>query len=100
MGKELSNNVSEVFGRCPYFLFVEVEDGKIIKSEALKNEAINQLGGAGIFAAQLMADRNVEIVIAKSVGPRAMDILNQFKIKVYNGDGTVEKAITDFVAKK
>lgn len=99
-GKELSDNVSDVFGRCPYFILAEVAEGKIISSEAVKNVAESQAGGAGIAAAQLMVDQKAEVVIAKSVGPRAMDVLNQFKIMVYTGEGTVEKAVADFVAKK
>jgi len=99
-GEKLSDNVSEFFGRCPYFIFVETEGGKSVKNEALENEVAGQSGGAGIATANLMADRNVEVVIAKSVGPRAMDVLNQFKIKVYNGEGRIEEVIKNFIENK
>ena len=99
-GKELSDNVADVFGRCPYFILAEVAEGKIITSEVLENEAGNQAGGAGVAAAQLVVDKKAEAVIAKNVGPRATDVLNQFGIKVYNGEGTVEEAVLNFFAKK
>jgi predicted Fe-Mo cluster-binding NifX family protein len=98
-GKELSDSVFELFGRCPYFIIAEVENGKIIKTEALKNESENQSIGAGVSAAKLLAENNVNAVIAGSTGPKAMDVMNQFGIKVYRGEGTVGEALQKFVDK-
>jgi len=99
-GKELSDSVAELFGRCPYFVIAEVEDGKIIETTALKNESENQSSGAGMSAAKLLAEKDVNAVIAKSVGPRAMDVLKQFDIEVYNGEGMIKNVLQEFVAKK
>lgn len=99
-GKELSDNVAELFGRCPYFVVAEIEDGKILKTEALKNEGENQSSGAGMSAAKLLADNAVEAVVAKTVGPRAVDVLKQFNIEVYNGEGKIQDILHDFIDKK
>ena len=96
-GKNLTDSVSEVFARCPYFIIAEVENGKIKKVEAIKNESENQMGGAGISAAQLMAEKNVNAVITKNVGPRASDVLKQFNIGVYFGDGAIKKVLQEFI---
>ena len=96
-GKNLTDNISEVFARCPYFIIAEIENQEIKKFEAIKNESENQMGGAGISAAQLMAEKNIKAVIAKNVGPRALDVLNQFKIGIYVGDGTIEKVLQEFI---
>ena len=32
-GKDLDSKIAEVFGRCSYFLFVEIEDQKIKEFE-------------------------------------------------------------------
>jgi len=96
-GKNLTDNVSEVFARCPYFVVAEVENGKVQKTEAMENKIANQLGQAGISAAQQMAEKDIKAVITKNVGPRALDVLNQFNIGIYAGEGTVEKVLQEFI---
>ena len=96
-GEKLTDNVSEVFARCPYFIIAEIENQEIKKFEAIKNESKNQIGGAGISAAQLMAEKNINAVITKNVGPRALDVLKQFNIEIYYGDGTIEKVLQEFI---
>lgn len=99
-GKELSDSVAELFGRCPYFVIAEIENGKIVKADAIKNENENQISGVGILVAKLLAENGVNAVIAKAIGPRAMDVLKQFNIEVYNEEGTVKEVIQKVVDKK
>jgi len=96
-GKNLTDKVSEVFARCSYFIVAEIENQEIKKFEAIKNESENQMGGAGISTAQLMAEKNADAVIAKNVGPRALDVLKQFNIDIYCGDGTIKKVLQEFI---
>jgi predicted Fe-Mo cluster-binding NifX family protein len=96
-GKNLTDNVSEVFARCPYFIIAEIENKKIQKVEMIENKIANQLGQAGISAAQLMAEKDIKAVITKNVGPRALDVLNQFKIDIYIGEGAIEKVLQEFI---
>jgi len=95
--KGIESNVSDVFGRCPYFIIAEIENQKIEKTEVIKNESINQTGGAGISAAQLMAEKNVNAVITENVGPRALDVLKQFSIEIYFGKGAIKEALQEFI---
>ena len=97
MDKSIEGNVSDVFARCPYFIIAEIENQKIEKFEAIKNESQNQMGGAGILAAQLMAEKNINAVITKNVGPRALDVLNQFNIEIYFGDGAIKEVLQEFI---
>jgi len=96
-GKNLTDSVSEVFARCPYFFIAEAENGKIQKTEAIENKIANQLGQAGISAAQQMAEKDIKAVITKNVGPRALDVLKQFNIAIYCGDGLVKKVLQEFI---
>jgi len=98
--KNIESNVSDVFGRCPYFIIAEIKDDKIEKIEAIKNESTDQNSGAGISTAQLMAEKDVNAVITGNVGPRALDVLNQFNIEIYSGQGTVKDVLQDFIDKK
>jgi len=99
-GKSLKSKMAEVFGRCPYFIIVEIENNKIVRSETTKNAVANQMGGAGIAAAQAVAEKNVEVVITGNIGPRALDVLRQFNIEIYNGRGLVEDILQEFIAGK
>jgi len=96
-GKNLTDSVSEVFARCPYFIIAEIENQEIEKFEAVKSESENQMGGAGISAAQLMAEKNVKAVITGNVGPRASDVLNQFSIGIYSGSGAIKEVLQEFI---
>jgi len=95
--KNIKSNVSDVFGRCPYFIIAEIKDQKIEKTEAIENKNINQMSGAGISAAQLMAEKDVNTVITGNVGPRALDVLKQFNIEIYFGEGVVKNVLQEFI---
>lgn len=98
--KDINSNVSDVFGRCPYFIIAEIENQEIKKTEAIKNESENQMSGAGISTAQLIAENSVSAVITGNVGPRAFDVLKQFNIEVYSGDGSIKEVLQKFIDKK
>jgi predicted Fe-Mo cluster-binding NifX family protein len=99
-GKELTSKLSDVFARCPYFFIVKSENGKLGETEVIENNNVQQMGGAGISAAQLMAENDVNIVISGNVGPRALDVLKQFSIDVYVSEGTIEEVLQLFLEGK
>ena len=99
-GKEPTDRVSDVFARCPYFVFADIEEGEIKKIEIIENKVAGQLSRAGISAAQLIVEKNVKAVILKNIGPRAFDVLNRFKIDVYIGEETIEKVLEKFIEGK
>jgi predicted Fe-Mo cluster-binding NifX family protein len=92
-GKELDSQIDARFGRCPYFVIVDIENKEIKGSEAIENTSAVQMGGAGITAAQLVADRGVKTVITGNMGPRAFSVFEQLDIEVYQGTGTVKEAV-------
>ncbi len=97
IGKGIDSNVSTVFGRAPYFVIVEIDGKKIVKVESMENASSSQSGGAGISAAQLIAEKGANALITGNVGPRASDVLRQFNIEVYKGDGLVKEAVQKFI---
>ena len=99
-GEDIKSDVSEFFGRCPYFIFVEIKDDKIEKTEIIKNESKDQNSGVGISTAQLVVEKNVNVVITGDVGPRALDVLKQFNIEVYSGQGIIKDVLRAFIDKK
>ncbi|MBW2966414.1 hypothetical protein KY342_04900 [Candidatus Woesearchaeota archaeon] len=96
-GKTLNDNVDQRFGRCPYFIIVDIEDKKIEEFKAVENIAAAQSGKAGIAAAQTIAEEEVEAVITGNLGPNASDVLEQFGIKAYQASGKIKEVIGDFI---
>ena len=99
-GKDLKSKIDMRFGRCPYFLIVGIKDKKIKDVEAVENTASAQGGGAGITAAKIVAEQEVEAVLTSNIGPRAFDVLDQFKIKVYLAEGKIKDAVQSFISGK
>ena len=96
-GNSIDSDVSNVFGRCAFFIIAEIENNEIIQTKAIKNLSADQKGGAGISAAKKVVEQDVNSVITQNLGPRAADVLNQFNIKCYKASGTIKKALQDLI---
>ena len=97
-GTDQSAQVDPRFGRCQYFLIIDTESGN---TEAVPNAAQSAGGGAGIQAAQTVADQNVETVLTGNVGPNAHRALQAADITVLTGvSGTVSDALQAFLEGK
>ena len=80
-------NLSQSFGRAPFFL---IYDTKTKESIFLDNSAANSQGGAGIKASQMLVDQKIDAMITIRCGENAADVLNTASIKIY-------KAISNYV---
>jgi len=96
-GKTLKDSVSQVAARCPYFLFID-GTGKLL--EAVDNPYEDTRGGAGVSAANFLAERNVTIVIAGMFGNKMKNVLETKEIAYFESQGTVEEAIRKVLEKK
>ncbi len=100
-GKDLESEVDTRFGRCSYFIIVEIEDKKIKSTKAIENIASKQAGGAGITAAQTVANEKTEAIISTNLGPRAFDVFNQLGINIYQAvPGKVKDTVQKFIEGK
>lgn len=95
----LDSDIDPRFGRCEYFIIVDIDNEKILSSKAIKNIGTSKGSGAGISAAEQIGKLGVKILITGNIGPKAEDILNQLEIKVYKKTGTAKKAINDYINK-
>ena len=73
-GSDLNSTVDERFGRCPFFAIAEIDNNEIKSTEFVENTSANQMGGAGMTAAQAVADKGVNAVITGNMGPRAFSV--------------------------
>ena len=82
------------FGRCTYFVIVDTEN---MQFETILNTGANASGGAGIQAAQTIANKGVKKVITGSVGPNAFGALSAANIEILTApSGTVKEVIEKF----
>jgi len=79
---QLDADLDPRFGRCQYFLIVDTES---MEFEAIENPAIMAPGGAGIQAAQLIAEKSVEAVVTGDCGPNAYQVLSAAGVPVFVG---------------
>jgi predicted Fe-Mo cluster-binding NifX family protein len=93
-GSTLDAQVDPRFGRCSYFI---ITDADTMNFEAFPNTATNAMGGAGIQAAQEIANKGVRVLITGNVGPNAFQTLSAAGIEVVIGaSGTVKEAIEKY----
>jgi predicted Fe-Mo cluster-binding NifX family protein len=93
-GDKLDSMLDPRFGRCQYFVYVDPES---MEFEALPNESMNAMGGAGIQAAQNVANKQVEVVLTGNIGPNAFQTLEAAGVKVVTGlAGTIKDVVEKF----
>lgn len=96
MGHDLDSPFSPVFGRCPIYLIVDTDT---MAFDAVPNQAASAAGGAGIQAAQDVANRGVKAVVTGNIGPNAYQVLVSAGVPVYVfAGGTVRQAVEAYKA--
>ena len=98
---DVNGPVSQVFGRAQYFILFEIVDKKIIETKVIENTASQQMGGAGVTAAQLIINQGVNVIITYTMGPRASGVLGPAGIELYQAtQGSVSANIQTFMENK
>lgn len=93
-GQTLDSQVDPRFGRCPFYIIVDVDT---LDHEVISNTSMSAPSGAGIGAAQVVVGRGVEAVLTGSVGPNAAQVLSQAGVKMITGaHGSVREAVDAF----
>jgi predicted Fe-Mo cluster-binding NifX family protein len=95
-GNTLESPLDARFGRCAFFVIVDADSWDY---EAVPNPAAAAGQGAGIEAAQLVAGRGADVVIADNVGPNAYQALTAGGVQIVPGArGTVREAVEQYLA--
>ena len=96
-GAEMESPVDPRFGRAKYFVLVDTETGQHQAHNNSQN--LNAPQGAGIQAAQTVAQLGAEVALSGHVGPRAYATLTAANVAIHTGTGgTVKEAIEQFQA--
>lgn len=94
-GATLDSLSEDRFGRAPYFIIVESEDGSF---KAIQNPYAEGAGGVGPKAAQILIANNVKALVSGLVGGNAQEVLAAAGITmyIYNAGGLVKDALDQF----
>ena len=96
--KDLEGKICPSFGRTPCFLLYETDSKK---AEYLENSAGKSHGGAGIKAAQLIADHKIDVLLTPRCGKNAAEVLEESGIKLYKTrEGSVKENLEDFLGNR
>ena len=94
-GDSLESPVDPRFGRAAYFIQYDLETGDLAAHDNVQN--FNAAQGAGIQAAQTVAQLGAEWLLTGHCGPKAFQVLNAAGIQIAVGvEGTVAEAIENF----
>jgi predicted Fe-Mo cluster-binding NifX family protein len=94
-GQGLDSQVDLRFGRAIGFIIYDLENKSFEFIDNVQN--LNAAQGAGIQAAQNVANKNVEVVITGHCGPKAFNGLSLAGAKIFVGaQGTVQETIEKF----
>ncbi len=78
----LNAPLSAVFARAPYFVIVDVKEGKPVNTWSYPNTMRGVGGGAGRIIAEWVISTGARIVVASSIGSNAALILESAGIKI------------------
>ena len=90
--KNENSEISSRGGRAPYYLIFD-ENKKFLK--AVQNPFTMGGGGAGIAVAKMLADMDVNVFIANTIGEKMCAALNEKGVKFYEKTGIAKEIIGD-----
>jgi len=90
--KGLESLIGNHFGRCPFYIIVEVENEEVTSFEGIANPyAISHQPG---MVPEFINKQNVDLVISGGMGRRAIEAFHAYNIKVATGaSGTVKDTL-------
>ena len=96
--KNIKGNVCVSFGRAPYFMFYDTEKNE---SKFISSSAADSQGGAGVKAAQVIADNNADVLITPRCGDNAAEVLKTACITIYKSrNNSIEDNLKSFKEEK
>jgi len=79
----LDGQMSQHFGRCPYYLIVDVEGDEIKKTDSIDNPYYNNHVPG--MVPQFINEQRANVMIAGGMGPRAIDMFSNLGMEVVTG---------------
>jgi len=95
-GNGLKGQVSQHFGRCPFYTFVDLdEENNVIAEKIEQNPFFNQ-HQPGVVP-KFIHDQGADVIIAGGMGPRAIELFHSYGIDVVTGAiGQAERVLSAY----
>ncbi len=77
---DIESQINDSFGRAPFYLIYSTVNKDV---EYLDHRAVASQGGAGVRAAQVLADNGVRAIITHQCGENAEKILANAEVLIY-----------------
>jgi predicted Fe-Mo cluster-binding NifX family protein len=91
----LDSAVSPHFGRCPYFVLVDFEEGEVKMTHAVPNPYYGQHQPGQVPG--FIRSQQVDVMLTGGMGGRAIDFFRQYGIQAATGaSGTVRHALEQY----
>lgn len=92
--EDKKDQVSEVAGRAPYYLIFN-ESGNLL--EEIPNSFMQESGGAGVAVAEMLAGKEITVVVAGDFGRKMMDALEDRRISYYQEKGSIKEVLEKII---
>lgn len=97
--KVLESVGAQHFGRCLYYVFVEVKKGEVRKVETVRNPYFDK-HEPGVVP-QFVANESADVMIAGGMGPRAIEWFEKLGMYPITGiSGKVKDALDEYLEDK
>ena len=93
-GNTLESNIDSSFGRCAWLIIINTEDGGM---EFIPNTNRDMEEHAGRTAVELVATRNVEMIVSGEFGAKIKPLLDSMHIQMVVIEDS-EKRVSDIIA--
>ncbi len=91
----LESEIAQHFGRCPYYIFIDITGDQIEAVEVLPNPYYKNHTPQAVPA--FIHEQGTDVMIAGGMGRRAIALFEQYQIQPYTGAvGTVRRALEQF----
>ena len=92
----LESMVSHHFGRCPYFILVDLEGREVIGVQTIENPFFSQHQPGQVPG--FIQSQGADVMLTGGMGRRAITFFQQFNIKPVTGaQGTVAQALEQYL---
>jgi predicted Fe-Mo cluster-binding NifX family protein len=89
--------LSHHFGRCPYYVLVDIQDNKVREVKSVKNPAYESHGEAGEVPG-FIKSLGAHVIISGGMGPKAIGFFREFGIEAITGvSGMVKSVIEAYI---
>lgn len=94
---DLNDTIQCCFGKCKYFIIVTIANGEIASTEILENANNTSPCKAGLITAQMLVDKNIDVVITREIGLKPLTLLKQHQVHIYYANNTIKSVIQNYI---